>query len=78
MESPGAFCFILDVTTNDCIDISEEVLNTFDVTGLPTHVLHLKENMPGMLISKGIWIFALYFKPRNKRRSHIAKVYSGI
>ena len=50
MESPGFFCYSSDVTTNDCIDISEEVLNTFDVPGLPPHVLHLKENMPVMLM----------------------------
>ena len=50
LESPEFFCFSSDVTTNDCIDISEEVLNTFDVPGLPPHVLHLKENMPVMLM----------------------------
>ena len=50
MESPGFFCFSSDVTTNDCIDILEEVLNNFDVAGLPPHVLHLKENMPVMLM----------------------------
>ena len=50
MESPGFFCYSSDTTTNDCIDISEEVLNTFDVPGLPTHELHLKENMPVMLM----------------------------
>ena len=50
MESPGFFRFCSDVTTNNCIDISEEVLNTFDGTGLSPHVLHLKEKMPVMLM----------------------------
>ena len=50
LESPEFFCFSSDVTTNDCIDISEEILDTFDVSGLPPHVLRLKENMPVMLM----------------------------
>ena len=50
LESPGFFCFSLDATINDCIDISNEVLNTFDVPDIPPHVLHLEENMPVMLI----------------------------
>ena len=50
LQSPGFFCFSSDVTQNDCIDILEELLNTFDVPGLPPHALHLKENMPVMLM----------------------------
>ena len=50
LESPEFFCFSSDVTTNDCIDTSKEVLNTFDAQGLPPHVLRLKENMYVMLM----------------------------
>ena len=50
LESPEFFCFSLDVTTNYCMDISEELLNTFDVPGLPPHELHPKENMHVMLM----------------------------
>ena len=39
-----------DSAKDECLEMSEEVLNTFEVPGLPSHELQLKENMPVMLM----------------------------
>ena len=39
-----------DTSTDECLELSEEVLNTFEVPGLPTHELHIKEKMSIMLM----------------------------
>ena len=39
-----------DTSTDEYLELSEEVLNTFTVPGLPTHELRIKENMPIMLM----------------------------
>lgn len=50
LESREFFSYSADKATDDCIDILEEVLNTFDVPGLLPCVLHLKEKIPVMLM----------------------------
>ena len=39
-----------DKGTDQSVDLGEEVLNTFEVPGLPSHELKLKEKMPVMLM----------------------------
>ena len=39
-----------DTSTDECLELSEEVLNTFEVPGLPSHELRIKEKMPIMLM----------------------------
>ena len=39
-----------DTSTNECLELSEEILNTFEVPGLPTHELRIKEKIPIMLM----------------------------
>ena len=39
-----------DTSTDECLELSEEVLNTFEVPGLPTHELRIKEKMSIMLM----------------------------
>ena len=40
--------YSFDTSTDKCLELSEEVLNTFEVSGLPTHELCIKEKMPIM------------------------------
>ena len=39
-----------DTSTDQSVEIGEEVLNTLEIPGLPSHVLRLKEKMPVMLM----------------------------
>ena len=39
-----------DSAKDDYLEMSEEVLNTFEVSGLPSHELQLEENMPVKLM----------------------------
>ena len=39
-----------DTSTDEYLELSEEVLNTFEVPGLPSHELRIKEKMPIMLM----------------------------
>ena len=39
-----------DTSTDEYLELSEEVLNTFEVPGLPTHELRIKEKMQIMLM----------------------------
>ena len=39
-----------DTSTDQSLEIGEEVLNTLEIPGLPSHVLRLKEKMPVMLM----------------------------
>ena len=39
-----------DTSTDQSLEIGEEVLNTLEIPGLPSHVLTLKEKMPVMLM----------------------------
>ena len=39
-----------DRASDMSLEICEEVLNSFEVSGLPSHVLRLKEKMPVMLM----------------------------
>ena len=50
LESLEYTSYSSDTATDECLEMSEEVLNTFEVPGLPSHELRLKENMPVMLM----------------------------
>ena len=41
-----------DISTDEYLELSEEVLNTFEVPGLPTQELRIKEKMSIMLMRK--------------------------
>ena len=50
MDATECRSYSPDTSTDECLELSEEVLNTFEVPGLPTHELRIKENMPIMLM----------------------------
>ena len=39
-----------DTFNDECLELSEEILNAFEVPGLPTHELRIKEKIPIMLM----------------------------
>ena len=50
MEATKYRSYSSDTSTDECLELSEEVLNTFEVPGLPSHELRIKEKMPIMLM----------------------------
>ena len=50
LETTEYTSYSSDTSTDECLELSEEVLNTFEVPGLPTHNLRIKEKMPIMLM----------------------------
>ena len=50
LESLEYTIYSSDTATDECLEISEEVLNSFEVPGLPSHELQLEENMPVKLM----------------------------
>ena len=50
MEATEYRSYSSDTSTDECLELSQEVLNTFEVPGLPTHELCIKEKMPIMLM----------------------------
>ena len=50
LETTKYTSYSSDTSTNECLELSEEVLNTFEVPGLPTHELRIKEKMQIMLM----------------------------
>ena len=46
MEATEYRSYSSDTSTDECLELSQEVLNTFEVPGLPTHELRIKEKMP--------------------------------
>ena len=43
MEATEYRSYSSDTSTDECLELSQEVLNTFEVPGLPTHKLRIKE-----------------------------------
>ena len=43
MEATEYRRYSSDTSTDECLELSEEVLNTFTVPGLPTHELRIKK-----------------------------------
>ena len=50
LEATEYTSYSSDTSTDECLELSEEVLNTFEVPGLPSHKLRIKEKMPIMLM----------------------------
>ena len=50
LETTEYTSYSSDTSTDECLELSEEVLNTFEVPGLPSHELRIKEKMPIMLM----------------------------
>ena len=50
LESLEYTSYSSDSAKDDYLEMSEEVLNTFEVSGLPSHELQLEENMPVQLM----------------------------
>ena len=50
MEATEFRSYSSDNSMDDCLELSEEVLNTFEVPGLPAHKLRIKEKMSIMLM----------------------------
>ena len=50
METNEYSSYSSDTSTDECLELSEEVLNTFKVPGLPTHELCIKQKMSIMLM----------------------------
>ena len=51
MEDTEYRSYSSDTSTNKWLELSEEVLNTFEVPGLPTHELRINEKMSIMLMT---------------------------
>ena len=50
LESLEYTSYSSDSAKDEYLEMSEEVLNTFEVSGLPSHELQLEENMPVQLM----------------------------
>ena len=90
LESPYFFCVSSYLTTNDCIYISEEVLDTFQDSPLTCYILKrtcllwsqkkMDRKKKALQRNKtysytGIRIFALYFKPKNtNEQAHCSQI----
>ena len=50
MEATKYRSYSSDTSTDECLELSQEVLNNFEVPGLPTHKLCIKEKMSIILM----------------------------